>query len=50
MDGIMEGVSRRGLKAYSARLVYIWVYKDLAIDRRGTLWKILKKGRASGPI
>lgn len=36
--------------AYSARLVYIWVYKDLAIDRRGTLWKILKKGRAIDPI
>lgn len=36
--------------AYSARLVYICVYRDLAIDRRGTLWKILKKGRAIDPI
>jgi hypothetical protein len=41
---------REGVHAYSARLVYICVYKDLAIDFRGTLWKILKKGRAIDPI
>lgn len=38
------------MKAYLARLVYIWVYKDLAINRRGTRWKILKNGRAMDPI